>query len=482
MLIDKALWIKNTGGDSDRRRSVTLRRVDDAIGVANRTQEPGPLSDTKSSSEYGAAEHEMATAMCAMALAQVHDALKTWMAEQNAKHSKGWKDSYRNKSGAVEALVRELQEARSRYNQEDIAALEALKKARDASIPTLFKGCKCISRSSARDFLNDTLSSVTVAMSGSDLVKNIRRVVHSKDAASSAGAVPATATESTVGTMDFELPLKDLIQKAFGVPASQLRWELDEKFFDDLIQHALAGIRQEMASAVPFLGLVGAVAVLGMATHQLLDGSSKAQAVERLHQRTVPSDSKSALETIHKWQLGDLQLQKARVARASLNLGSQIVGVASAGTLTVVQGSVGICNAIMALADVIIEVGRQYQASRALTRYLNDEDGQHPLGREIFCASPLAGAYYLLNTPSSHVALQLVDMGSAGWQEEVERLVLHEDLAKARSEAARLIDLSRYRIIPRAGGHYIETVDKSLLRKLDEAMFSKAKPSTLAAS
>lgn len=482
MLIKKEQWIKATGGDSDRKRSVALRRLDEAIGVANRTEEPAPLSDTKSSSPQASAEHEMAAAMCALALGYVHDALQAWMAEQNAKHSKGWKESYRNKNGAVEALVRELQAARSHYNQEDIAALQALRAACDASIPALFKGSRCISRSSVQDFLNDALNTGTVAASGADLVRSIRRVVHSKDAASPVGAIPATSTAAAASTLDFELPLKDMVQKAFGVPASQLRWEVDEKFFDDLLQHAMAGIRQEMASAVPFLGLAGAVGVLGIATYQLTDASIKAQAVERLHQRTLPGDSRSALDTIHKWQLGDLQLQKARVARAAVNLGSQIVGVASAGTLTVVQGSVGICNAIIALADVIIEVGRQYQASRALTRYLNNEDGQHPLGREIFCASPLAGAYYLLNTPASHIALQLVELGSAGWQEEVERLVLHEDLAKARAEAARLIDVSRYRIVPKAGGKYIEAVDKSLLRKLDETVTSRFKPAKAAAS
>ena len=57
-----------------------------------------------------------------------------------------------------------------------------------------------------------------------------------------------------------------------------------------------------------------------------------------------------------------------------------------------------------------------------------------------------------------------------GWQEQVERLVLCEDLARARAAAAQLIDVSRYRIIPRGGGKYIETVDKSLWRKLGEAL------------
>lgn len=475
MLISKELWLKNTGGDKDHRRSPALRRLDDAIGVANRTEEPGPLADAKSASDQAQAEHEMAMAMCAMALSHVSDALQAWMNEQSAKHSKGWRDSLRNKSGAVEALVRELQALKSKYDKEDLAALEAVKDARDKSIPALFKGCKCISRSASRDFLTDGINSGAAGASAVELVTSIRRVMHNKDAKAPAAAAPDVQAASPPSPIEFEAPLSDLINKAFGVPLSQLRWEVDEAFFRDVVQHSLTAIRQELVAAIPFVGLAGAAVVLGYASYQLKDASNKAQAITRLQQSVLPGDSKSALETIHKWQLGDMQLQKARVARAALGLGSQIAGVASAGTLTVVQGSVGICNAIVGLADVIIEIGRQYQASRALTTYLNNQDGQHPLGREIFSASPLAGAYYLLNTPASHIALQLVDIGLPGWQEEVERLVLHEDLAKARAEAARLIDLSRYRILPGSGGQFVETIDKSFMLKLDEKYFPKSK-------
>lgn len=465
MLIDKDLWIEKTGGNTPRTRSIALRRLDDAIGVANRTQEPGPRPYEGSTPSAEAADHELAAALCAMTLAHVHDTLQAWMQEQNTKHSAGWRSSIRNRDGAVEAMSAELQKVRLKYDAEQAAALDALKKARDASIPALFQGCKCISRSASRDFLNDVITAGQTITSGADLVLNVRRVVRSKDAAASAPVLTESLGASL--SLDIEGRIQDLVKKAFDLPVSQLRWELGEKFFADIVEHALAGIRQELASAVPFFGLVGAAAILGYATHQLADAASGARAVGRLHQRTVPSDSKSALASIRRWQEGDLQLLKERVARATLNLGSQIAGVASGGTLTLVQGSVGICNAVVALVDVIVEIGRQYQESRALTRYLNNQDGQHPLGREIFCAAPLAGAYFILNTPASHIALQLVDFGAAGWREDVERLALHGDLARTRDEAARLIDLSRYRIVPREGRRYIEAVDKTFLKKLD---------------
>ncbi len=470
MLMDKVQWIKNTGGDSDRRRSVALRRLDDAIGVANRTEAPASLSMTEAADEQAVRTHEMASALCALALSQVHDALEAWMREQNLKHTHGWKDSIRNKEGAVEVLVAQLKEARSRFSQEESAAMQSLKAARDASIPALFKGARCISRSESRDFLVDAVSGVSVGASGADLVKNIRSVVHRKDATGAGTATPAAPPTGVGLPLEIDRSIKNLIHSAFAGTLGEVRWEIDEKFFQDVLEHALAGIKEELASAVPYLGVVGAAAVLTYATTQAVSARSHIKAVERLKLRTVPSDSKSALEAIHKWQLEDMQLLKARVARASVNLGSQIVGIASAGTLTVVQGSVGICNAILALTDVVIALGRQYQASRALTRYLNDQDGHNPLGRAIFCASPLAGAYYLLNTPTSHIALQLVDLGAPGWQEDVERLVLREDLAKARAEAARLIDVSRYRIVPHKGGRYVETVDKSFLGKVREAL------------
>ena len=466
MLINILEWLRATGADKTTRSS-TLQQLDEAIERANLRREPEPLPPPNASSAL-LEKHKKNTEFCVAALRDVDRALNAWMSDQWKKRpNEGWHGSVRNQSGAIEQLVRELWNLQSKYDPGGPTKVEAYETARDNSIPALFKGCKCISRTSVGDLVKDGKSTSTVVGSAQSLVKNLREAVKLRFPREGTPEPIISAAEKTQVSSE----VAGFIKKAFG-NLDNLTWDVSEEFFKGVLNEAKGALMQEVASAVPFAGLVPAVAVLGIAINDMKIAGRGARAVERLNQRTVPSDSKSALQIIRGWQEHDMTLQKNRVTRASLNVGSQIVGIASGGTATAVQVPLGILNTIDALADVIIEIGGQYQASRALTLYLNGRDGAHPLGREIFSASPLAAAYYILNTPTSFVALQFVNLGAPGWREEIESLITRGDLAEARREAARLIEESRYRIIPPGRGKYAETIDKSIGLQAQEA-FSK---------
>jgi hypothetical protein len=124
--------------------------------------------------------------------------------------------------------------------------------------------------------------------------------------------------------------------------------------------------------------------------------------------------------------------------------------------------AVSIASAIIALAAAIGELGMQYKEKRALAAYLNRDS----LDRNIFAQAPLAAAYYLLNTPTSHIALQVVSFGAPTWRQDVELLRKDGVLASTLTESANLISAARYRIKKKSGGQYRERVDKSLLDKV----------------
>ncbi len=116
---------------------------------------------------------------------------------------------------------------------------------------------------------------------------------------------------------------------------------------------------------------------------------------------------------------------------------------------------------------MIAEMGMQYKESRALTQYLNNTLTTK-LGPDMFAAAPLAAAYYLLNTPTSHIALQLVNIGSTAWTAEVEQLKSAGALKTVISESERLISASRYVIQKKTGERFREREGKETSVKAKE--------------
>ena len=74
----------------------------------------------------------------------------------------------------------------------------------------------------------------------------------------------------------------------------------------------------------------------------------------------------------------------------------------------------------------------------------------------------MAAAYYLLNTPDSHIALQLVEIGRPAWRQDVELLKKDGLLKTVMTESTALIEAARYRITRRDGGVYRDRFEPTL--------------------
>jgi hypothetical protein len=261
--------------------------------------------------------------------------------------------------------------------------------------------------------------------------------------------------------------IPDIVSNAFGATLEQLSWEAGETFFKETLTEALNAIKEEMLAIIPVAGVIVSGATFLVTTIKVMQSSLAASALLDLTNKLEESDSKVALARIRDWQLRDIVLSSSKVARAGVNTAAQLAAIFTAGAGTAPQVILGISNAIVALIEMVAEMGMQYKESRALTKYLNSTAASK-LGKDIFTASPLAAAYYLLNTPTSDIALQLVNIGDPGWMQEVEQLKQSGPLATVITESERLINASRYVLMAKGQMRFREREGKEMLVKAKE--------------
>lgn len=402
----------------------------------------------------------------ALALAAVRKAFDKWAATQTSK-GQNWRDSGRNSSGAVNSLFEQLKYFGSKYlSESDEAAIAEIVKNRSQMIPLLFDGCTCVLKADRGrvEALKDKLKKA----------KATRRIGQIAKKSYTLASSPATAASSSGGTSassevlaKVNAMIPDIVSNAFGTTLEQLSWEAGEAFFKETLTEALNAIKEEILAIIPAAGAIASSATLVVNTIKLVQSSLAASALLDLTNKLEESDSKVALARIRDWQLRDISLRSSKVARAGANTAAQLAAIFTAGAGTAPQVILGICNAIVALLEMVAEMGMQYKESRALTNYLNSTAASK-LGKDIFTASPLAAAYYLLNTPTSDIALQLVNIGDPGWMQEVEQLKLSGPLATVITESERLIDASRYVLMAKGQMRFREREGKEMLVKAKE--------------
>jgi hypothetical protein len=322
---------------------------------------------------------------------------------------------------------------------------------RNKSIPVLFKSSDVVihsDTSSKKDDATTMYKAATVAI-------NSRKLARGPSSSGGAGS-GGRFVQAISGQAD------KLVTEAFGGPITSLVWDPAESELKTTLDHAFAAIKDEIAALAPGVGLAAASATLVFNTVKLITQSIAADAMLDLSGRMEEGDSRAALLRVRDWQLRAIAARTAKVARAGVNVGMHSASIASCGAGIPAQLAVSIASAIIALAAAIGELGMQYKEKRALAAYLNRDN----LDRNIFAQAPLAAAYYLLNTPTSHIALQVVAFGAPTWRQDVELLRKDGVLASTLTESANLISAARYRIKKKSGGQYRERVDKSLLDKV----------------
>lgn len=511
-------WLSSTSSWR-HARSDELKALDAAIEEANRVYEAGQTALVpfyiNGKLDVSNSVYEIEAVYRAHAIANVRRAFNRWAASQTQRGN-NWRKSVRNNAKAMEKLAERIKTLALEYAQkvqytmpeelpadgrpfaysqtqqtvhqsmpQDWMAMRLLVRARNESIPALFNGCVCILKAdkSRLEELNDDLRKAKAA-------RRVGQVAHK---AYKIGGSPNLVPQVSISTgsggegaglagrimAEVESMMSDVILQAFGERPEALSWQGGEEFFKNLFEEAFGSIKEEIAAIVPGVGLAVSGATVLVRTVQLVQNGMSAHRMVKLTQKLEEGDPKAALESLMSWQQRDLVACTSKLARASANLGSQVANALTGGTATAVQLGVGIANAIVALLEMIAELGFQYKESRALTKYLeahnralskNLDDPKPTHSNEIFAKSSLAAAYYLLNVPVSHFALQLVEMGAPAWQEDVEYLTRSGKLSTMHAEAERLISASRYKLVRRGdnGGELRDRVGKTAMVKAQE--------------
>jgi hypothetical protein len=447
-------WMEKTRSRLSSR-SPALKNLDSALAEAEKVSEDDAnilewfQGGVGAMSPAAKAALEIEKARRGDAVTLVRRAFNAWVQDQTKK-GQDWRKSVRNECGAVQTLCDQIGYwTRTFPNESERAALDFIIAERNKSIPVLFKGSDVVIYSDAstkKDDATTMYKAATVAINSRKLARG------SSSGGAGAGGRFMQAISSEADK---------LVTEAFGAPITSLVWDPAENVLKTTLDHAFAAIKDEIAALAPGVGLAAASATMVFNAVKLITQSIAADAMLDLSKRLEAGDSRSAMLRVRDWQLRAIAARTAKVARAGVNVGMHSASIASCGAGIPAQLAVSIASGIIALAAAIGELGMQYKEKRALAAYLNRDN----LGRDIFAQAPLAAAYYLLNTPTSHIALQVVEFGAPTWRQDVELLQKDGVLASTLSESANLISAARYRIKKKSEGSYRERVDKSLLDK-----------------
>jgi hypothetical protein len=399
---------------------------------------------------------ELDTKLRNLAIVKVREAFDRWA---KAKGNTNWRTSNRNGEGAITRLSDQLIYLQSKLPVSESGALAFVEAERNKSIPLLFKDCKVVTYSDRLTSLADRKTAATQATG--------LRTVYVNANADGMGAPTTSQAEALmrhIGTS-----VDSWVHEAFfGTPGGGSGHSLiDDVSIRDVLTEAVREIKADILAITPIAGLSVASATLLKNSVTLVMQSVAADDLVDLERKLDRSgDSRAAVNSLKRWQLEAVAKTTSSVIRSGVNVGTHAAAVASLGVGIPVQLGISIANAIIALALVIGDMGMQYKRKKALESYLN----KPTLNAEIFAESPLAAAYYLLNSPTSHIALQLVRFGAPGWQEDVERLKKDGDLQLVIAQSAKLIDQSKYRIRKSDMSKYRETSGPGLLSKIKDSL------------
>jgi hypothetical protein len=472
-------------------RSTELKAIDAAIQACNNTDDADvdtvmtAFAQLGQRSEQAQIVLQLQEAQQKLALKGLIKAFNTW-ATKETRSGHAWRSSSRNSNGTVgtlhsqmvywdkkfkgttarqlEAMERPERDAVTTAEAAEREALAALIEARNNSIPLMFRppstaGCKVLAIGDIdKNNLNNLKMKATVAKSGAQSARGIAQL--------SGVTLPSVSTPSvsspSTGHSALSSAVGGLVKDQFGVAMDAIQWDVAETFLRDALLSAVDSIKSEIMSVVPVLGLITSGGKVVFDTIKLVLEGITADELVKLTNRLERSDPRKALEAVQTWQKLEIAKRTSSLARNSATFGSQLAGALTGGLAVPAQVAVSTATALLALAEVIGDIALQYKQSRALTAYLNNTTT--PPNADIFAISPLAAAYYLLNTPDSHIALQLVAIGEPGWQADVEMMKKDGEILLAQAQAARIIEGSRYRIKPPVG-RYRERCDKSLSDK-----------------
>lgn len=358
---------------------------------------------------------------------QIKTAFDRWRFEQS-KQGKDWKQSARNKTGAMTSLFRIFQIPQV-PSQEEREAMEYIRREQQMALMRQFQRTKVV-------FKKDTLGAVVsgnsskfgklkVAAQGVGLVKGLAET--GSDLAKGVGG------DSKDGPI---AQIKEKLTKAI----TDLCPDLDISP-DSVLRHiGLPGVADFVKQAAPILGSVKSGLKAVQAWGEVASTCSEKYKLSQARYAIAKGDPEGALNAIGVILNRELASNTAAATSATVSFSMQTAGLfADMGGAT--GPAVAAAQTIAELLQSIYEFVRDYKEVQRANKML--ELGA--LNLELFETCPLLGCYFIaVQDHSTVIAFAVDEFGTANWKFDVERMV--KALTPVLESARRMIQASKFEL------------------------------------
>ena len=317
-----------------------------------------------------------------------------------------YRRSSRNQGHVVEELIRQLN-SNIRRSRDERAAVDAIRRARDTEMETIFKGCKVLPRSfftkaSSKDGGGNTHKGRT-ASKAFPFIKALNLV-------------------------------RPVLSDALGV-------EPNEGVVETIAVTVLKPTVEELAAEL--LPVVGTVVSGASALKKDCSGLSYEKGGSKLidYSRKFPHNQNAVLALKAMAEIYDREAMRnyRGAAFSAANTTAGVINILSGYTASGVTMTTTIATTVAKCLDVIYQVGRDYRDKRAADKFLEE----CRFGPDAFAQFPLLGAYYVTEVPTSSLMPWFVQIGGVAWLDEVDHLMKHHGAQDRVKKAAKVLKKHR---------------------------------------
>lgn len=418
-------WMTQTRS-SFSRRSSELKKIDSALEFYHqREQERRRLQGRSQERSQGQVQTKAAPGggnkLCQLQrmedIRRLHKALSVWMRSKS-----NYRDSVRNKQGTVERLVQQVA-SELRHSEPEQQAFAQIVQARDETLKQMLADKQLVSRS----FLHSNLRRKSDAFNLARAPLTIRKIIQA-------------LTKDAFG--EDIIVNSSINQGALTVTAGPLSQML-KIALEELVEE----LKQQLIEAMPLIGTAASFSQAIYSAGKIVQKDHSQQVLIRFGNRLPRGDSRMAINACNHLLEREIASLQVKGMASLISAAAGLANLMSGGSASALSAHTSLAKSIVSLIDRLYAIGVDYREAKKANEMI--KNGQ--LDRDIFAVCPVLGAYYLVEASTSDIALFFVNIGGPAWMDDVEQLKKSQ-LDPVIKRARRLVQDSRYRLVPKSGG------------------------------
>jgi hypothetical protein len=386
-------------------------------------------------------------------------ALDRWIFDQKGQ-GKNWRDSVRNKTGAVANLYRAVNTLPRTPTKEDRAAMEFIAAEQAKALIKTFTNTRLV-------FKSDTL---LAAVAGNrarlrDITANATRMEKLQTAGKTASTLKGhvqTGSDLIGGVTGGNGPVAAIKAKIVEAIRDICPSGVPDMDPDSVMKRiGLPGLEDFLKTAVPIIGAIRSGLKMAQAWADVAKSASDRYAASQARYVIAKGDPAAALKAIADLLNRELASNTAAAASATVTFGMQVAGMV--GDMGAATGPA--VAAVQAIAEIIQSIYEFVRDWKELNR-ANELLRLGAFNLQLFETCPLLGCYFLATQDhSTIIAFAITDYGTADWMTDVEAMV--KLLGPVLDAARRLVKAAKFELMG------VEVNDRTMAEKLHSLQQNK---------